>query len=166
MRVSKELRNQARAYYTMTDELQVQLQVLAERGNVRTTVRPADTDGDIMAMAFIVMMQASKAAQDDLKAIMAKVNAINSQKKKMREVMDSAKAGSLDFEATFQLMAVGLNAEIDKIKNDLDSMSEMGEMESLRLQMAMDRLSKMMSTLSNLSKKISDTASQITQNLK
>jgi hypothetical protein len=39
---------------------------------------------------------------------------------------------------------------VDTMKNDLDSMSEMGEMESLRLQMAMDRLSKLMSTLSNL----------------
>ena len=48
----------------------------------------------------------------------------------------------------------------------LDSMSEMGEMESLRLQMAMDRLSKFMNTLSNLLKKSSDTASGIVQNLK
>ena len=55
---------------------------------------------------------------------------------------------------------------VSGMKNDLDSMSEMGEMESLRLQMAMDRLSKMMLTLSNLLKKISDTASQITANLK
>ena len=55
---------------------------------------------------------------------------------------------------------------VDQMKNDLDSMSEMGEMESLRLQMAMDRMSKMMSTLSNLLKKISDTSSQIVQNLK
>lgn len=59
-----------------------------------------------------------------------------------------------------------LEAEIERIKNDLDSLSEMGEMESLRLQMAMDRMSKMMSTLSNLLKKISDTASGITQNIK
>jgi hypothetical protein len=44
--------------------------------------------------------------------------------------------------------------------------SSMGEMESLRLQMAMDRMSKMMSTLSNLLKKISDTANAMTQNLK
>ena len=55
---------------------------------------------------------------------------------------------------------------VDQMKNDLDSMSEMGEMESLRLQMAMDRLNKMMSTLSNLLKKISDTGQQITQNMK
>ncbi len=54
----------------------------------------------------------------------------------------------------------------DKLKNDLDSMSEMGEMESLRLQNAMDRMSKMATSLSNLSKKISDASSQIVQNLK
>ncbi|WP_437280524.1 hypothetical protein WME90_08155 [Sorangium sp. So ce375] len=59
-----------------------------------------------------------------------------------------------------------IDASLDQVKADLDAMSEMGEMESLRLQMAMDRLSKMMSTLSNLLKKISDTANQITQNLK
>jgi hypothetical protein len=54
----------------------------------------------------------------------------------------------------------------DAMRDKLDSLSEMGEMESLRLQMAMDRLSKLMSTLSNLLKKASETASAITQNLK
>ena len=62
--------------------------------------------------------------------------------------------------------SAGLDAAKDSVKNKLDSLSEMGEMESLRLQMAMDRLSKLMSTLSNLLKKASDTASGITQNLK
>ena len=52
------------------------------------------------------------------------------------------------------------------MKNDLDSMSELGETESLRLQMAMDRLSKLMSTLSNILKKISDTTDSIAANLK
>jgi len=60
--------------------------------------------------------------------------------------------------------------EIDRAvadtKAELDSISEMGEMDSLRLQMAMDRMSKMMTTLSNLMKKASDTSSGITQNLK
>lgn len=51
-------------------------------------------------------------------------------------------------------------------KSDLDSMSEMGEMESLRLQAQMDRTSKMLSTLSNVLKKLSDSAQSITQNLK
>jgi hypothetical protein len=59
-----------------------------------------------------------------------------------------------------------LLGRIQQLKQELDSLSEMGEMESLRLQMAMDRMSKLMSTLSNLLKKISDTAQSITQNLK
>ena len=59
-----------------------------------------------------------------------------------------------------------LDSMVDAMKSDIDSMSDMGEMESLRLQMAMDRMSKMMSTLSNLLKKISDTQNSITQNLK
>ena len=59
-----------------------------------------------------------------------------------------------------------LDATIDRVKNDLDSLSEMGEMQSLRLQMTMDRMSKQMSTLSNLLKKISDTQSSIVQNIK
>ena len=59
-----------------------------------------------------------------------------------------------------------LRAIQDELKNGLDSMSEMGEMESLRMQIAMDRMSKMMSTLSNLLKKMSDTSSAIISNLK
>jgi len=55
---------------------------------------------------------------------------------------------------------------LESIKRRLDSTSELGEMESLRLQMAMDRMSKMVSTLSNLLKKISDTSESIVQNLK
>jgi hypothetical protein len=164
VRVTNETRGQVQGYYTLTDELQVQLQVLSERGAVKPKVQSAATD--VNALAFTVMMEAAKSAQDDLKAIMAKVTAINSQKKKLRELIKEKQTGNLDFEATFQVMAVGMDALIDQMKNDLDSMTEMGEMESLRLQMAMDRLSKMMSTLSNLLKKISDTASQITQNLK
>lgn len=40
------------------------------------------------------------------------------------------------------------------------------ELESLRLQMAMDRRAKAMETLSNLLKKTSETAASIVQNLK
>lgn len=59
-----------------------------------------------------------------------------------------------------------LEAARDALRDRLDSMSEMGQMESLRLQMAMDRLSRMMSTLSNVLKKASDTSQAITQNIK
>ena len=59
-----------------------------------------------------------------------------------------------------------LQNQIDQMKSDLDSMSEMGQMESLRLQMAMDRMSKATQTASNLLKKFSDTAGQIVGNMK
>jgi hypothetical protein len=48
----------------------------------------------------------------------------------------------------------------------LDSLNEMSEMTSLRLQMAMDRRSKFFEALSNLMKKIAATQQTIVQNLK
>lgn len=74
------------------------------------------------------------------------------------KVFEGANTLALDLEAA--------RAVQEELQRDLDSMSEMGEMESLRLQMALDRMSKLMSTLSNLLKKSSDTASSIVQNLK
>lgn len=153
---------------------------------------------DIEALCFLVMMQAAKSAQEDLKAIMAKVKSINEQKAKLREFLSKMQqqrsATTLQLDSfrllqkrnatlksggdpdTVKLVRTDLRpkpvtkAELDsmvnKLKIELDSMSEMGEMESLRLQMAMDRMSKMMSTLSNILKKISKTADDITQNLK
>ena len=59
-----------------------------------------------------------------------------------------------------------VDAAADQMKSELDSMSELGETESLRLQMAMDRLSKLMSTLSNMLKKADDTQQGIVQNMK
>ena len=54
----------------------------------------------------------------------------------------------------------------DRLKSELDSMSEMSEMDSMRLQMAMDRLSKAMSALSNVLKKASETDQAIITNIK
>jgi hypothetical protein len=59
-----------------------------------------------------------------------------------------------------------LRAVGDDLKGKLDSMNEMSEMTSLRLQMMMDRRSKFISTLSNIMKKVSTTQESVTQNLK
>ena len=50
--------------------------------------------------------------------------------------------------------------------SQLDSTSDMSQEQQLKMQMAMDRYSKMMTTLSNILKKMSDTQSSITQNMK
>jgi len=55
---------------------------------------------------------------------------------------------------------------VDDLGDQIDSMNEVSEMTSLRLQMAMDRMSKLMQTLSNIEKKESDTDSAVIQNLK
>ena len=149
----------------------------------------------MMEQAFTVLMESDKSAREDLKAIMAGVKAINKQKEGWRAIANTLAAypaeagkpsrGGWVFDSTdakgatvtggFTLKGTGAGGAVTRadvesaretIKNKLDSLSEMGEMESLRLQMAMDRMSKMMSTLSNLLKKMSDTASEITQNLK
>jgi len=72
-----------------------------------------------------------------------------------------------------EMTAESLANQLDRIAHDVgtltgqaDSSGDLSELDSLRLQMAMDRVSEMMSTLSNLLKKISDTAKGITKNLK
>ena len=189
-KLTQRVRTQAQHVYTLTDELQVRLRVLEEsHASVGVQVKPGSSpthgalenlgDGDIMALAFIVLMEAAKSAQDDLRAIMAQVKEINKAKSDQRDLLQSMQSKpskpskrpvELDCDGVLQLMLVvygkHIEAEAEELINDVDSMSEMGEMESLRLQMAMDRRSKMMSTLSNLLKKMSDTNSQLVQTMK
>jgi predicted nucleic acid-binding Zn-ribbon protein len=59
-----------------------------------------------------------------------------------------------------------LNGAQAALRAELGSISDMSETESLRLQMTMDRLSKLMSTLSNVLKQSADTQKTIIQNMK
>jgi hypothetical protein len=54
------------------------------------------SDADIMAIAFIVMMEATKSAQEDLKSIMDGVKLINKQKDGWRKVQDTVNKLSAD----------------------------------------------------------------------
>jgi hypothetical protein len=64
------------------------------------------------------------------------------------------------------LTVSGLNSLLDDLKGKLDGMNEMSEMTSLRLQMAMDRRSKFIETLSNIMKKVATTQETLVQNIK
>ena len=66
-------------------------------------------------------------------------------------------------------------ADLDAVKQAIEALpegqragklNELGELQQVRLQMVMNRQSKMTETLSNLLKKIIDTQSSITSNLK
>jgi hypothetical protein len=59
-----------------------------------------------------------------------------------------------------------LKAIQQNLSGDLNSMNEISEMTSMSLQMAMDRRSKFIETLSNVLKAIDDTQAQIVQNMK
>ena len=194
------------------------LRLLEQRDAVATSLRPdfavlGSMDGsDITALVCIVMMEAAKSAQEDLRAIMESVKLINAAKSAQRALISkigydiAENSGQRNGKPPLKFAARGVGSEKgyhrmpvphpdpgspgglrrvptdmhkgrikdicllsairDELKDDLDSMSEMGEMESLRLQMAMDRLSKLMSMLSNILKKVSDTQSSIVANLK
>jgi hypothetical protein len=107
---------------------------------------------DIEALAILVMMEGLRLEQEITKAMMDDLKQINSAKASLRKSANRSQSAAANARA--------------KVKHDLDSLSETGEMQSLRLQMAMDRQSKFISTLSNMLKKMSETSSGITQNLK
>jgi hypothetical protein len=133
---------------------------------------------DIEALVFIVLMEATKQADADLHETMAQVKAENDKKAKLREAMDAKREAdaaakpSAPVQPQIMLaqprlqLAKPVSVDTAPIKDQKDSLSDVGEMNSLRLQMLMDRRSKLMEALSNLMKKQSDTASTITQNLK
>lgn len=59
-----------------------------------------------------------------------------------------------------------LSDEIERIKKELDKMGDLDENQSLKLQTYMERVSKMMTTLSNMQKKMSSVSGSIIQNMK
>jgi hypothetical protein len=81
----------------------------------------------------------------------------------LRSKFPSWTPAQMDFLAFYLLSVAAIN---DSAKGDLDSMNEMSEMSSMRLQMAMDRRSKFVEALSNIMKKIDSTQETIVQNLK
>ena len=168
---------------------------------------------DIEDLILLVLIEASKDAQEDLRNLLEDMRAATQTKRRLRDTIAKLKKRieaeehperdeyrqHEDHEREFEPLDIDLvtqtlvvvaaqqsNREVqafadeltltrlrlhrddatDKAKNDLDSMSELAEMESLRLQMAMDRRSKFMEALSNIMKKMSDTDSAIVQNLK
>lgn len=137
-------------------------------------------DADIEALAFIVLMEAAKSAAEDLRAIMAEVKAINEQKQSVRDHLntlddimadgcdddDAANSDVVEVVDTCPETLAAIAARIEELRSQYDSLSELGEEQQLKLQMYMDRRSKTLSALSNIMKKLSDTGSQIVQNLK
>lgn len=142
-------------------------------------------DGDILALAFLVLMESSRSAREDLKSIMENVTQVNAAKAAQRKNDRQAKQASPTTTSTGATTQPALKAKpardaiqsrpISKVqfdrqlqaaKHDADRLSKLGEEQSLQHQLAMDRKSKVESAISNLMKKMSDTGASITQHLK
>ena len=146
-------------------------------------------EADRAAIAFLVLMEAAKSAQEDLKAIMGGVKQIDDARASIRPPSQpaqrasraTANAGSAPATAASPRAAANVSsvaiqprplprAEFDRrlaaAKQNQDSLREMSETESLRLQMAMERKGQLESMISNVMKKVSDTSQTLTQNLK
>lgn len=124
--------------------------------------------GDIDALICLIMMEVAKSSDEDLRDALEEMKDTLSKKEAARKSLirlSKAKANCLRGNCRV-LSLKDYDTLESNVKSQFDSLSEMNELESLRLQMAMDRLSKLMSVLSNLLKKASETASGITQNIK
>jgi hypothetical protein len=122
------------------------------RGYVAQTSGPSN---NIEELVLLVLRQAAESAQDDLRAVLREVERINEQKARLRDLLERVAQESDE-------LAALLRAEYD----DLFVTTDEFELESLRLQMAVDRQSKLLETLSNILKKISDTKRGIVDNIK
>jgi hypothetical protein len=120
----------------------------------------------VAAAAMVVMMSSAASAQNDLQEIMNEVQAQTNAKQALRQemqIMSAAIAGSAQSGPSLRLQ--NLQAALDAL-NAIASEDDQNEQTSQRLQMAMDRLSQFMQTLSSVMKDMSSTADAITQNLK
>lgn len=122
---------------------------------------------DVSEAAFIVMMQAAKDMDEDLKMIMVEIKAMTAAKQHLRDLIKELNAWiSREMEKFDHGASLDLESMREELVGKLDSMNEMSEMTSLRLQLTMDRRSKFISTLSNIMKKVSTTQEAVVQNLK
>lgn len=106
---------------------------------------------DIDALVMMVMMEAAAAEEQATRDLLEQMKATNAEREKLR---------ALQAEARKQ------GAARDELKGKLDSLNEMSQVNSLRLQMLMDRRSKFLNIVNNIMKKISSTQDTLVQNLK
>jgi hypothetical protein len=204
---SSTCRTREKVYYGALFEIEREFQIRSTKGATNMTSPQAD----IEQMAFVVMMDAVKSANQDLKMIMDEVKAMTAAKGALRSLLSkvrrdvAANAGqkdkvpALDFSAGMgsedayhhaqlpvpdpdakqnlrlvhtdlyngQIVTVAqLRSVQDDLQGQLDSMSEMSEIDALRLQMTMDRRSKLIETLSNILKKLDATSETLVRNIK
>jgi hypothetical protein len=169
----RRLQNAARAFNAGHDEIAVRHIAAAVTEAIGTVGIDNFGDADIEAIAFIVLSEAVKSEQADLRMVMAEIKHINEQKESLRDhanelndIRSDALENCIDNPNCDRATLAAIDARLAQLDSDKDSLSELGEEQQLRLQSIMDRKQRLVQTLSNILKKTSDTAQAITQNLK
>ena len=134
---------------------------------------------DIDSLVEIVMFETWQTAEQELKDTLAEMDAINKQKAAQRKVvneMKKEKAAAAAAIKTNQPGAVATSGNKKNVnsrlaatarqKDQMDTMGEISEERSLRLQQLMERKTQVEQTLSNILKTFSNTQSNLVQNLK
>jgi len=132
------------------------------------------SDGDISALAFIVMMDAAESARQDLQSIMKGVSDINAQKEGLRKELGKTAANKVRVQKVYTPVnsaftmppPLSPNATMAEKQKRLDDLSELSEEQQLRMQMLRDQMQKAESMASNMAKKFGDMQSSIIKNLK
>ena len=134
---------------------------LAASANTAPTVLGDLASADIEALAFLVLTQAAKSAQEDLKAVMAELKGIDDAKEQQR-------SSAADLRARLGPPWDG-SGESSKGSGAADQGSGRGELSpaaAARLAAYLDRTAKDEVSLSAILARIGQTAAQITSNLK
>jgi len=128
---------------------------------------PGLSSMDIESLVLMVMMDATNEQENELQAIMNEMQAQNNAKQQLRNQMNAINRDVAANGSAMQATPIpSPSSGGQNLKSRLDSLNELSEMTSLRLQMAMDRRSKFVTALSNVLKKISSTGETIIQNMK
>ena len=117
--------------------------------------------GDVEEQVLAAMMEVAEGAKRDLQAILAEMAAITAEKRLLRDRVGRVRRARHD-----PSLADDVRTAENALTCMLDALSEMCEMDGLRLQKAMDRRAKSIGTLSNILTKIGKTEDGIIKNLK
>jgi hypothetical protein len=118
---------------------------------------------DIMELILLVMMEAAEENAADLKAIMDEIRKRNERLCRWRKLAADLRGHTGSVAAD---NAALLRQASDAAAGQLQSLTDVSEELQMRLQMIMDRRSKLLEALSNIMKKQADTAAAIVANLK
>jgi len=133
-------------------------------------------ENEVSSVVFLVMMQAARLANDDMREVQQGLNRIEASKVALRATARPEAAQAVPVRLTRAQLATvrspqALPAEefgrrLAAARDDLDGLSELDQLESLRLQMAMDRMARTMQTISGLLEKMGDSRTTIIPSLK